>query len=115
MAETKPGNVYAAEEIVPSASAADKDFEGARIPQGKVVRIEILAVVDVTTANKTLRLGYKRAGTSYWLKRQAPGSSVYGLILDRPLILVQGESPIARVESATAADALYFLARGIYL
>lgn len=113
--ETKPGDVYSAEEILASAAAADKDFEGPKIPEGRVVKIEILAVVDVTTANKTLRLGYRRAGSSYWLKRDAPGASGYGLILDQPLILVEGESPIAMVESATAKDALYFLARGTYL
>jgi len=111
----KPGQVYSAEEVVPSAAAADKNFKGPKVPEGRVVRIEVLVVIDLTTANKTLRLGFDRAGTSYWLKRQAAGSSTYGIILDRPLILVEGEAPIARVESATAADALYFLARGVYL
>jgi hypothetical protein len=91
------------------------DFEGPRVPEGRVVQLYILIAVDLTTVNKTISLGYKRAGTTYWLKREAAGAAAYGLHLDRPLILVEGESPVARVESATEGDSLVFLARGVYL
>lgn len=113
--EIKPGDVYSAEQTVSSAPAADVDFEGPRVPEGRVVKLEILAVIDVTTANKTLRLGYKRAGVSVWLKRAAAGTGAYSMVLDKPLILSEGESPVARVESATAGDTLHFFARGVYL
>jgi len=115
MAGTKPGDVYAAELYQPDAQAADVTLEGPAIPQGRVVKIEAMIIVDVTTGNKTCRLGYDRGGTKYWMKREAAGSSGYGIALLTPMILVGGEKPVGRIESATLNDDIYFIARGIYL
>jgi len=111
----KPGDVYRAEDYVAKAAAEDKDFSGPEVPKGMVVKIEHLTVIDWTTANKTLRLGFRRAGKIYWLKRAAAGASGYSLTLETPLFLVHGEAPYGRVESATANDELYFLAQGAYM
>jgi len=115
MSGLKPRDVYSAEQTIAKASAADQDLSGPEIPEGMVVYIEVISVVDLTTANKTMRLGYERAGVKYWVQRVAPGAAVYGISNDRPIILVEGEKPIARVESATANDEILMVVRGRYL
>ena len=115
MSETKPSEIYSAEDYIANVPAGDKDFEGEPVPNGKVAYIETLIVIDLTTAAKTIRLGYKRGGSTYWLKRETVGAAVYGLSLDRPLILAEGEYPVARIETATVNDDCYFHARGRYL
>jgi len=111
----KAGDVYRAEAEVLKAPAGDVDMEGVPVPTGCLVKIETMYVVDLTTANKTMRLGYERAGVKYWVRREAPGATVYGLGMVEPLILGEGEKPICRVESATASDECRFFARGVYL
>jgi hypothetical protein len=85
------------------------------VPRGKVVRIDTLIICDETTANKTLALGVNIGGKSYTLKKQPAGASAYGLALEVPLILSEGERPMAIVSSPTANDVITFLARGVYL
>ena len=108
-------DVYRAEHSVAKSPATDQDLEGSAVPTGKAVRLESLYAVDLTTAGKTVRLGYSRAGVNYWFKRNGSGASGYGAALDQPIILVEGEKPIARVESATANDELLMVASGVYL
>lgn len=110
-----PTEIYSAEISVTCDSITTRTLKGERIGGGKVVEIRTFLVVDITTANKTLRIGFERAGSQYWLKRGAAGTSDYGIALQEELILVEGERPIAQVESPTLNDVLVMLARGIYL
>lgn len=110
----KPGDIYSAE-ISQVGQAADLDIEGPEVPKGHVVRLVVMYAVDLTTVNRSIRLGYSRAGTAHWFKRGNAGASAFGLCLDGELILVAGEKPIARVESAPSTDDCVLIARGIYL
>jgi len=107
--------IYSAEHVKTKVSAADQDLEGPEIPQGEAVRIDAFYAIDITVADKTIRLGYKKAGVEYWFKRQNAGTGAYGISQDRPIILVQAEKPIARVESATLNDTVLMVCRGVYL
>lgn len=111
----KPGDIYSAEETDPKAEASEKNFQGPIVPPGQVVRIEFMAVVDFTTAAKTMSLGYKRGNVAVWVAKETLGSGVYGKVLHRNLILVGGERPIARVTTPTASDVLYFTVRGVFI
>jgi len=115
MGEVKPGDVYTAEVVVPKAAAADTTILGPEVPEGRVVRIDTFYVIDLTTSAKTIELGYRRRGTNYWFKRAAAGTGVYGVSQDRPIVLVEGEQLVGKVESASASDECWLIARGIYL
>jgi len=110
-----PGDVYLGDREDAKAATGDVDLEGERVPEGCMLRLEFFGVMDLTTANKTVRLGVKRAGAVTWLKRISVGASAYGTILERPVLLRALESPVGRVESATAADVLQMVARGVYI
>jgi len=110
-----PAEIYSAEDKVTCDSASTRTLKGEIIRAGKVVEIRTFLVVDISTANKTLRIGFERGGTQYWLKRGAAGTNDYGIALQEELILVEGERPIAQVETPTSTDVLVMLARGVYL
>jgi len=111
----KPKDVYLAINLTKAPSTSDLEILGDPVPTGKVVSIETFFVIDQTTGAKTIKLGFRRGGTDYYIKRAAAGTGVYGISLERPLILVEGESPIATVESPTAADVCLLIARGPYI
>ena len=113
--DAKPSEIYSAEVSLTCDSASTRTLKGDPIKAGKVVEIRTFLVVDLTTANKTLRIGFERAGSQYWLKRKGAGAAEYGIALEEELILVEGERPIAQVETPTQNDALVMLARGVYL
>jgi len=113
--KTEPSDIYLSINGPKAPSTADLEILGDEIPTGRVVYIEMFFVIDKTTANKTIKLGFRRLGVDYYVKRAAAGSGVYGISLDRPLILVEGERPIATVESPTLNDECLLVARGPYL
>jgi len=99
-----------------SVSAADHTLRGDFVPSGRIVKLETFLALDETTANKTITLGIEtRTGITTPIKTAAAGAGVYGIYLDTPLILVEGERPYAKIASATASDNLQLLARGIYI
>lgn len=114
-AESKLAEVYVYEETRVAPDTNNITLVGSKLKEGEVVEIEAFYLADVDTANKTLRLGYDRGGTKFWVKRQAAGTNIYGIYLDRPLILVQNEAPAAMVESPTLNDDITVIARGRYL
>lgn len=115
MEKSNSSNVYSADDVKPAPDTNNLTLEGPKVREGGVVRITAMYVVDRTTANKTLRLGYDKAGTKTWFKRQAAGSGAYGIAQNGRLILVGGEKPVAMVESPTASDDCALVVRGEYL
>jgi hypothetical protein len=113
---TKPGDLYSYEDrrAEPGTSTITIN-QAPKIPEGKVVKIETLFICDETTAAKTLALGFEKAGRSYLVQKEALAAGVNGLALQAPLILAEGEKPIAVVTSPSANDVLTFIARGVYL
>jgi hypothetical protein len=111
----KAKDVYLSYNLTKAPSTSDLEILGDVVKQGKVVSIETFFVIDQTTAAKTIKLGFRRGGTDYYIKRAAAGTGVYGIYLERPLILTEGERPIATVEAPTANDVCLLIARGPYL
>jgi kynurenine formamidase len=112
----KPGDIYSHEDrrTEPGTTTMTLD-QAPKIQPGKVVRIETLFICDETTAAKTLALGFEKAGRSYLVQKEALAVGVNGLALAAPLILAEGEKPIAVVTSPSANDVITFIARGVYL
>lgn len=108
-------NVYSSVQNPKALAVTDLEILGDKVPTGKVVSIETFFVIDQTTANKTIKIGFRRGGVNYYVKREAAGASTYGITMDRPLILVEGERPIATIESPSINDVCLLVARGPYL
>jgi len=113
--KTKPKEVYSIEEYIVAPNTNDIILKGSPIPEGYTVELKVMRIIDLTTANKTMRLGYERAGRRFWFRRRNAGTGNYDLHLEAHLILVEGERPIAMVESPTAGDEIWFLTRGFLM
>jgi len=111
----KSNMIYEALEHLTAASTDDVVLRGPPVPENCIVELKVMRVVDLTTANKTMRLGFERAGVQYWFRRRNAGTGNYDLHLEAWLLLMAGERPIAMVESPTVGDELWFFARGYCL
>ena len=111
----KPGEIYSWEETWTAPDGNAKTWTGPKVEKGRVVRLEILAICDETTVNRTFRLGYDRAGTKHWIKAGNAGASAFDLALSIPLILSEYEAPAAYSSSHVASDVVHIIARGVYL
>jgi hypothetical protein len=112
----KPGDIYSYEDrrTEPGTTTITLD-QAPKVRAGKTVRIETMFICDETTAAKTLALGFEKAGRVYLVQKETVGAAVYALALSAPLILAEGEKPVAVVTSPSANDVITFIARGVYL
>ena len=113
--KTKAKDVYLSIREPKALSTSDLEILGDPVPDGHVVSIETFFVVDQTTAAKTIKIGFRRDGKDYYVQIAGAGTGIYGISLDRPLILVQRERPIATIVSPTSGDQCLLVARGPYL
>jgi len=113
--EITPKEVYRAEISKTAPDATNITLEGPKIPEGKVVHIRMFYAIDLTTAAKTLRIGYDRGGTKHWVKREAAGTGKYGIWQNQNMFLVENERPICMIETPTASDECKLVVRGVYL
>jgi len=109
-----PRDVYSVEEYRKAPDTSNIILKGPVVPKGCVVDLKVMRVIDLTTENKTMRLGYQRGSQLLWFRRRNAGTGNYDLHLEAHLLLVEGEQPVAMVESPTAGDEIWFLTRGYY-
>lgn len=112
-APIKIWDVWTYEDMKTADGTEDVKFVGREVSEGMVVRIDNLIVIDETTANKTMQIGFRRAEEDHILFRMPPRTNAYGIYLRRPFYLVAGEAPIGEVESASDEDVCHFFVRGI--
>jgi len=105
-------HIYMVEEFRKAPTTANIILKGPTVPEGCIVELKVMRVIDLTTADKTMRLGYERGGNQYWFRRRNAGTGNYDLHLEAWLLLSEGERPIAMVESPTVGDEIWFFARG---
>jgi len=105
----KPSYIYV---YAKAPSTADLRLESPKVEPGTVLEIHSAAVCDLTTENKTLRIGWSDGTHDYWIKREAAGSGVYGITIQGKLILGEGSRLIALIESPTAGDECVLVASG---
>lgn len=115
MKEYTPKDIYQAEISKIAPDATNITLLGPKVKKGKVVRLHAFYVIDITTANKTCRLGYDRAGTKHWFRRRAAGTNRYGIWQNQTMILVENERPACMIETPTASDTCKLIVRGVYL
>jgi hypothetical protein len=115
MKEIKLEDVYDARESKKAPDTENLTIEGPPVAKGKIVELECFYAYDHTTAAKTIRIGFDRNGTKYWIKQKPAATNEHGIAQNGKLVLVDGEKPIAMIESPTAADECYLVARGVYL
>jgi len=104
--------IYRVELKMKAPSTADVVLKGPPIPEGHVALIETVHLIDLTTANKTMRIGYERAGEQFWISRRNTGTGNYDLRFRLHVQFTPGERPIAMVESPTVGDEILFVCRG---
>jgi hypothetical protein len=88
-------------------------FEGTPIPRGCLGVLSFISVIDYTTADKKLILGVRDAGGNDRYLRVVDIANTYEAVLEGPIVLLEGETPIGIVESPTTSDVLYFSAYGV--
>jgi len=115
MGEIKLADIYEALETKKAPDGTDLTIEGPAVAKGKAVLLESFYVYDHTNAAKNVRLGIDRKGTKYWFKQAPTATDVHGLAQDGKMILIDGDKPVGMIESPTAADVCYLVARGVYL
>lgn len=91
----------------------DVTRKGPKVLRGQLVEITHLSVVNYTTANKSLLVGYEdeKGDTHYFNKHKS--SQNYESFLRGRVLLLPGERPIGTVESPSTSDVLYFSAHGV--
>jgi len=104
--------IYRVELRTKAPSTADVVLKGQAIPEGYVALIETVHLIDLTTANKTMRIGYERAGEQFWISRRNTGTGNHDLRFRLHVQFAPGERPIAMVESPTKDDEILFVCRG---
>lgn len=111
----KAKDVYLSLSLTKAPDTNNLTIVGDKVRQGKVVSIITLFASDLTTSTKNMRIGFRRGGTDYWIRRMGTGTVNNSIILEQTLILVEGEQPVAMVESPNAGDECLLIARGPYL
>lgn len=82
------------------------------VGRGQIVKITFGTMIDYTTANKKLYLGFKDvAGTVHYLgvRKAAQYNQVHLLGV---FYLIEGETPVGGVESPTSGDTISFVIHG---
>lgn len=112
---TEQKKLYNAE-IYQKANGTDNiTLVGEPVPKNCKVELGYLIGSDETTTGKTIRVGYKRNGTLYWLQQEPAATNYHTVEFDSTLILGEGEQPAVMIESPTDADECYLFARGLYI
>lgn len=94
-------------------SATTKTFVGPEVGQGKIAEITFASVVDYTSTNCKLILGYRDAQNNDHYLRVVQGAAVRDLSIEGKIYLLPTEKPIAIVEDPGASDVLYCTFHGI--
>jgi len=108
----EPVGVYEEVQARIDVAAEVQTFVGKKVPRGHILHVEEAAITNFTTANNVLALGKRDAtGQDHWIKQQT-GANTYTCNLVAYPILKESECPIARVDTPTALDDLYFTVYG---
>ena len=110
----KETDIYIAEVRQAAPDTDDLTLIGERLSAGEIVQLESVFIIDLDAKAKVVRLGYDRAGTKFWIRRNAIGTNDYDLPLTRPIILVENEAPCGMVESPGSGEECLLVARGFY-
>lgn len=76
---------------------------------GKKMFAEITSgfVADYTTKNKLMELGVRDIGSNDRYLKVVQEASTFSAALDGSIVLLEGEAPIAVIESPTSSDVVY--------
>ena len=102
---------YRQDKIIKAAAAVQK-LVGEEVPEGHVLEVTHMSVADVTTADKTLEVGYVDVAGEDRILHAAKGSSRHECHLTGHAWLEAGEQPFGRVTTPTAGDVVIFSCHG---
>ena len=108
-------DVYDAREERKAPDTDNLTIKGPKTEKGSVVQLDMFYAYDDTTPTKTIRIGFEKNGTIYWVKQGPAATNEHGIAQNGKMILVDGERPVAMIESPTANDVCCLVARGEYL
>jgi len=90
-------------------------FEGARVKPGTILELTHMSVVDITTLQKELRLGWQDGkGEYHWVEKwiSTNQSRQYGAHMTGRLLLVADDRPVARIVTPDDGDEVQWAAFG---
>jgi len=108
-----PKGLYRWTEKYAAPDTSDVTREGPIVKRGQIVVLHQLSVVEYTTADKSLLVGFKDAGGNAHYVSHDKGTSKYEAKMRGQMTLTENEKPIGTVLSPTANDVLYFSAFGV--
>lgn len=95
------------------AATDDVTRKGPKAREGQIVELTQFSVVDYTTHNKQLLLGFEDENGDVHYFACDKKSNVYEVQLEGKVYLLPGERPIGKVLSPGSSDVLYFSAHGV--
>jgi len=110
--ELKLVGLYTFRQKITAPSTDDVTFTGPAVGRGKILEVTALSVVDFTTANKQLLVGFKDVENNEHLVDGYKATSNYGIGLSGILYLLEGEAPLGKVVSPTTSNVCYFTCHG---
>lgn len=102
---------YRQDKQVASAGAIEK-LKGEEVPDGYVLEVTHMSVVDETTANLLLELGYEDPSGDDKILTANNGTNRYEWHLTGHAWIMGGETPFGRVTTAVDGDVVAFSCHG---
>ena len=103
---------YSQNEKAIGGNGTNTTFVSQKVPRGQTIEITYASVIDYTTKNKKLELGIRSVDSVDVYLKSVQESSTFGISIDTPIMLYEGESLIGVVEATTTSDALHFSVHG---
>lgn len=103
--------VYRQDKTIKAAAAVQKIL-GEEVPEGHRLEVTHMTVADVTTADKTLEIGYVDQAGEDRILHAAKGTTRHECHLTGHAWLEAGEAPFGRVTTPTASDVVVFSCHG---
>lgn len=100
------------DDVTIEGDAAIEKLEAREVPEGFVLEVTHMMIADVTTAGKTLEVGYvTQAGDDMVLSASSHASRYEHHLTGRAWIMA-GEKPYGRVTTSTDGDDIHFSVHG---
>lgn len=100
------------DDVTIEGNAEVETIEAKKVPEGYVLEVSHMMIADVTTAGKTLEIGYKSMTDVYTRLGASSHASKYEYHLTGHAWIAAGETPYGRVTTSTDGDDIHFSVHG---
>lgn len=105
--------LYRYRKKITAPDTTDITAVGPKVKRGQLLELTHLSVLDYTTGNKQLAVGYRDANEVNHFVRTEKASAKRECHMTGRLFLIENDEPIGFVDSPTANNVIYFTAHGL--